>query len=126
MLGKLFGFVGLMLIILGGAAVSIGYVGGKDAEARRATAMKIEVRPAPATPAKTGTRTAAAKTKAPPKVAAAAAPKQVVVTPWRRMMIWGGGGVVFGLISVGWSLHERPPKAPRSAADEMLNEPVPF
>ena len=119
-------YAGLALIVAGGAGVSIGYVGGKDAEARRATAMKIEVRPAPATPAKTGTRTAAAKTKAPPKVAAAAAPKPAVVTPWRRMMIWGGGGVVFGLISVGWSLHERPPKQPRSAADEMLNEPVPF
>jgi hypothetical protein len=121
MLGKLFGFVGLMLIILGGAAVSIGYVGGKDAEARRPTAVKIEVRKAP----KATARTSKSKPPTPPKIAApTTAP--TVMNRWRRMMIWGGGGMIVGLISIGVSLHERPPKGPRSGADEMLNEPVPF
>jgi hypothetical protein len=120
-------YAGLALIVIGGAGVSIGYVGGKDAEARRSTAMKIEIKPAMNAPLKsTGARTTAkAKTKVPPPKVAAA-PKATAMTPWRRMMILSGGSVVFGLIGVGWSLHERPPKQPRSAADEMLNEPVPF
>src|SRR5688500_14482966 len=66
-------YIGLALVVAGGAGMSIGYVGGKDAEARRPTAMKIEVkRQASATtapsrqksagPLKTARRTGAAPT----------------------------------------------------------------
>lgn len=52
-------------------------------------------------------------------------PSRTIVT-MRRTMYWGGGSLVIGLVLVGFSLHEKPPQRPRSGADEMLNEPLPF
>ena len=52
-------------------------------------------------------------------------PSRTIAT-MRRTMYWGGGSLVIGVILVGFSLHEKPPQRPRSGADEMLNEPLPF
>ena len=49
-----------------------------------------------------------------------------VAGKYRGMMWWGGAMLVVGLASVGYSIHERRPKAPPSGADELLNDAPPF
>ena len=133
-------FAGLLLILAGGVGVSVGYVGGKDAQQRLAAASKVEVRRETVSTAQKKiiiskgsqrTATAARKKPAPATQQTRRVIEMKVASPkiaqrWRRMIWWGGGAIGIGIISVGWSLYERPPQAPRSGADEMLNEPVPF
>ena len=65
-------------------------------------------------------------TAAPAKVnVVLTAPSRTIAT-MRRTMAWGGGSLLVGLVLVGFSLYEKPPQRPRSGADEMLNEPLPF
>jgi hypothetical protein len=144
-LSRLFG---LLFILAGAAALTVGYFGWKEASnptvtmlpptppaAARAAAAKPASRTAVSiTPTAKGIGAKRAKVAPPAKAAsataaAAAAPASPVrldrVAFWRRTMAWSGAALALGLAFVGYSLHDRP-KIIRSGADEMLNEPLPF
>lgn len=81
-------------------------------------------------PQPTKTPTAA---PAPAPAPAQATPAKVIITApsrklviMQRTMLGSGAALIAGVMLVSVSLYERPPKRPRSGADEMLNEPVPF
>jgi hypothetical protein len=86
----------------------------------------------------TVTKSAAAKTaQRKPAAAATTRNSAAVVTvdanaatgvsrQYRRMLWWGGAMLVVGLASVGYSIHERKPKAPTTGSDELLNDAPPF
>jgi hypothetical protein len=139
---------GLVLIVIGAAGLTVGYLGWKDQSARM---LLVQATP-PADPAKPANlqppaarhrtsrgagRASAVPRKASPGRTAKLPPRQQpVVTQdagatgtaaaWKYSMKVSGGALLAGVLLVLLSLHERPPKLPRSAADEMLNDPVPF
>ena len=140
-LSRLFG---LLFVLAGAAALTVGYFGWKEASNPAVTMLPppapavraADVKPPPRA-AVTVTPTAKAKAlkkaklatvKPAPATAAAPAASPVRldrVVFWRRTMAWSGAALALGLAFVGYSLHDRP-KIIRSGADEMLNEPLPF
>lgn len=140
--------IGLLFILAGVAALTVGYFGWKEATNPTVTMLPPPppgaVRTADAKPPARASLTITSSSKAAvakkAKVApaaktapATAAAPQPPVSPvrldrvafWRRTMAWSGAALALGLAFVGYSLHDRP-KIIRSGADEMLNEPVPF
>ena len=143
--------LGLAMIIAGVTAASIGYLAATDAKSRTA----LVVTPQPTTKKATATATtrkttiakskrtttaaksAAAKRRAAAAAAATTRTSAAVLTvdananptvsrQYRQMMAWGGAMLVVGLASVGYSIHERKPKAPTTGSDELLNDAPPF
>jgi hypothetical protein len=138
------------MVIAGGAAASMGYLAAREAKSRPTLVVtptqSIKIQPttnkvtARATKRKTvksaGSRTGKRAVQRRPATAPTTRTAAVtmanpnadapVTRQWRGMMWWGGGMLFVGLISVGYSIHERRPKAPTSGADELLNDAPPF
>ena len=49
-----------------------------------------------------------------------------VSAKWSRMVWWGSAALTVGIASVAYSIHEMKPKIPKTGAEEMLKEEIPF
>jgi hypothetical protein len=143
-------YIGFALVVLGAAGLSIGYVGWKDAATRNTAlgqnnttvtraAPKVTIKRLSPTTNKSFSTSAPRATarqsptqkrltqlaSAKPASSPAVAPSRKLAT-MQRTMTWSFAPLLIGLTLVSISLYERPPKLPRSGADELLRNDMPF
>lgn len=152
---RLWLFLGLLLVIAGGTAATMGYLAARESAklATLVTSTPSAVKPGATTkqaaPGATtrlsirssrgGNRRAAttrktssiatakpATTRSSTAVTANANDSAGSLSRFRGMMWWGAAVLVVGVVSVAYSIHSMREKPPPTGADELLNDAPPF